>query len=294
VSRRAVVVLVAASLAVAVVVAGLLLRRGGRPPGEPSANPLTVTTTLDPRRAFFGDPDVARVDVRYDPRSVAPQSIRIQSDFAPFAEVGAPSVTDSGSDTAAVRTYRFTLLCLTDACLPLQGARDERPGPVVATGFSHGRTVSVRGRWRPVSVSSRLTKADLSGRIRFRHTASLPAPFGVSTRLLAGLLLAAGALLVAAAAALIRPAWRRRLRDARRRTLTPIELALAYARDSAGRTNPADRRKALELLAKAVEAGGDPALAGISRESAWAEPPPTPARSLELADEAERSQRFPR
>jgi hypothetical protein len=59
-------------------------------------------------------------------------------------------------------------------------------------------------------------------------------------------------------------------------------------RDAATRTDPADRRRALELLAEAVEAEGRrERLADEVHEAAWVEAPPTPKRSTELADAVE-------
>jgi hypothetical protein len=69
--------------------------------------------------------------------------------------------------------------------------------------------------------------------------------------------------------------------------LTPLEAALLYLRQAAGRPDPADRRKALELLATVLEDDGVPALAGTAGDVAWAEEPPSPARVVELADEVE-------
>jgi hypothetical protein len=73
--------------------------------------------------------------------------------------------------------------------------------------------------------------------------------------------------------------------------LTPLEAALAYTRDAAGRPDPADRRKALELLATTLEDEGAPALAGSAEDAAWSEEPPSPDRARELADEVEASTR---
>ncbi len=119
----------------------------------------------------------------------------------------------------------------------------------------------------------------------------MPAPtFAVSPGALAdGLTVLAGALAVGALALigfeLVRLVERRRQRATV--TLTPLEAALAYTRDAARRPDPADRRKALGLLATTLESEGAPALAGTTSDVAWSEEPPTPDRALELADEIE-------
>ena len=48
-------------------------------------------------------------------------------------------------------------------------------------------------------------------------------------------------------------------------SLTPLEAALAYTRDAASRPDPADRRKALGLLAETLDSEGVAALAGHGR-----------------------------
>ena len=69
--------------------------------------------------------------------------------------------------------------------------------------------------------------------------------------------------------------------------MTALERALRFARDSAKRPDPADRRRALELLAEAVEDTGDDRLAGRVRDAAWVETAPTPSRSTELVEDVE-------
>ncbi len=93
-------------------------------------------------------------------------------------------------------TYRYTLQCVTDACLPpVGGARPVQLAPVVVRATSGGGRLALTGSWPLVaSVSSRLQRADVSSVTpRFRHPAKLsPADFGVSPTVLAGLLTAAG------------------------------------------------------------------------------------------------------
>jgi hypothetical protein len=141
--------------------------------------------------------------------------------------------------------------------------------------------------WAPLLVSSRLAKHDVAARKPpFRSSASLPPPayrFGPGK--LAGLLPLAAALLAAVGIALVALEGRRLvLRRRRAATATPLETALRYAREAAARPDPADRRKALELLAETVREGS---ISG----TAWAEDAPSPERTLAIAAEVEEEAR---
>jgi hypothetical protein len=59
-----------------------------------------------------------------------------------------------------------------------------------------------------------------------------------------------------------------------------------FTREAARRPDPRDRRKALGLLAETV---GDDDLAGAAERLAWGEAPPSPERTLSLADDVERN-----
>jgi hypothetical protein len=61
-----------------------------------------------------------------------------------------------------------------------------------------------------------------------------------------------------------------------------------YAREAAGRESPADRRKALGLLAETLADEGEPELAASAEDVAWAETPPSPADTLSVVEEVER------
>ena len=277
----------AASLAVAlaVVPAGASAAVRG---AEARVPPLAARTALEPNPLRYGDPLVAEVDVVFDPHAVAQGSITLKPDFAPFVQTSPPSVSRTTAANAATLRYRYTLLCLTDACLPTKHARRVRFAPVKVTGTDGKRTLTVTASWPPAVVSTRLAPSDVSGSIRFRNDRTLPPPvFAVAPGPLAGGLIAVAALCTLAAALLIGRALLRARSRAREIRLTPLELALVYTRDSAQRPDPADRRKALDMLAEAVGHSGEPELARVATETAWVEDPPSPARAIELADEVE-------
>jgi hypothetical protein len=168
--------------------------------------------------------------------------------------------------------------------------------PAVVTATSGGQRLKTAAVWPPTAILSRLQRRDIGSiQPHFRSPRTVPAPeYSVSPSGLANVLTGvAGALALVGLGVL---GWELvRLVERRRRrrvvVLTPLEAALAYTRDAAGRADPADRRKALELLATTLEAEGAPALADSAEDAAWSEEPPSPERARELADEVEASTR---
>jgi hypothetical protein len=182
--------------------------------------------------------------------------------------------------------FRYSLLCVTTGCLPTKGARVLRLERVTVTGLADGRAVSAAAAWPTLHVSSRLGASDLSGQIRFRNPTTPPSPtYRLAPGPLSTGLIAAAALCALVAAAIAGRELAGLLPRAGARRLSSLELAIAYVRDSTRRTDP-DRRRALELLAEAVDSDGEATLASAAGERAWSKPPPTPAGATELADRA--------
>ena len=259
-------------------------------PAAASSPPVAVSASLEPAAVAYGDPVTATVDVRYDPRTVAAASIRVEPSFAPYAVAGPVSVRRLGA--GEVR-YRYPLLCLTDGCLPRARVRLVRLRPVVVGAVADGRAVSAAARWPALRVASRLSAADRAGRIAFRSPAAPPPPaYRLAPGPLAwGSAAAAGVLALLALALAAPPLARRAARPGERRR-SPLALAIAYVRDATRRSDP-DRRRALELLAEAAAASGDPGLAAVAAEAAWSARPPSPARAAALADRAAAAEEEP-
>jgi hypothetical protein len=103
----------------------------------------------------------------------------------------------------------------------------------------------------------------------------------VTPGLLFALLLAAGIVLAIAGGAFVHRARRRRAPPApigadgpSEPAVTPLDRALALLEDSARLDGAADQRRALELVAAALDGCGDMKLACESRVLAWSEPVP--------------------
>ncbi len=249
----------------------------------PAPPPLRIVTSLEPRAVAFGDPLTATVEVDFDPRTVEGSSIAVRPSFAPYELTAAPVVQ---RPRAGVLRVRYSLLCVTSGCLPTGRVLTLRLARVEVAALAGRRTLTVGSSWPPLRVSSRLSPADLRGQLRFRSPARPPR---VDYRLApgplaAGLLAAAGVALVAALLLAGRGLARRSRRPGVR-ALSPLELAIAFVRDSAGRSTP-DRRRALALLAETAGRQGEPVLADDAADAAWSEPSPTPAGAFELAERA--------
>lgn len=165
-------------------------------------------------------------------------------DFAPFV------VRAHHGDT-------YELQCLDPACVP-------GPGP---------RTLNVAGRRLVILPRASARQVSEPSRSFERQTTLPPPRYRIRPRLLQALLLAAAAVLALAGAWLAWPALRRLVPERVDRR-TPLERALALARASV-RRGPEDRRRALDLLARAL---GRDAAARDALDLAWSEPPPEAAR----------------
>lgn len=249
------------------------------------ASPLTVHAQLAPASVLYGDEVAATVTVSGTPSALA--GLSIQPTFAPYAPAAPPTVTRTTAGRRETVVYRYGLECLTDACLPI-GKPRQIPFPAFGVTAGGKRTTAT---WPPLLVASRLTAAELAASTPPVRIAFLPpVHYGVSRSTLAALLVAAAALLALAAAVLAHRelAALVRVRRERRPRLSGLALAMAYARDAARRPDPADRRRAAELLAESLRARS-PELADAAGELAWSNEPPTPEQTLELVAAVEAS-----
>ena len=287
-----------AAIAAAAVVAliGTGLGWWSSPSGSAApSSPIAVRASLDPGTIFFGDPVVAQVEVDIDPHTVDAGTVRVEPGFDPFVESSPPAIARVRDGSLETLRYTYSIQCVTDGCLPSAASHTVQLPPLVVTAQSRSSTQSgskkltVKQPWPAEIVNSRLQRSDLATSTpHFLRPAALPSPvFGTSPVALANLLTAAAAVLALAALALLGLELRALFARRRHRAhLTRLESAIAFVRQSAQRPDPADRRKALELLAGALELDGKPALAGSAERLAWEESPPSPERASALADEA--------
>ncbi|MCS7008027.1 MAG: hypothetical protein NZL88_10790, partial [Gaiellaceae bacterium] len=79
---------------------------------------IRVTTRLEPRLPAFGDTVRATVDVVLDPRRVAPESVRIAAELAPWELVVRPREERRRVGGAIHARVEYLVRCTTGPCLP--------------------------------------------------------------------------------------------------------------------------------------------------------------------------------
>ncbi len=237
---------------------------------------VSVTADVAPNVVAFGAPVVATADVVADARIVRPDSITMQVDFTPYELAGKPTVERHVTGASAHVRFRYPLRCLREGCEPAaaRGVADFPPGLVryrFRDSPGAGRDVV---DWPAVVVASRVASDDVEA-IRWRASETeLPA---LTTRFgpkgLAAVLLLAALALVAGAVWLGRRLWHvpAAPEDLEQRPARPpLERALELARADLGNgVGPAERRRALERVARELDVLGYEALADDARALAW-------------------------
>jgi hypothetical protein len=297
----AVIALVGAALVCAVAIA-LVVRGGGGDSGASRLEePIAASTSISPRIALFGDTVTARVDVTIDSDELDPALVRVKGSFAPWSQVGEPTVVrDATGSTSYVRTS-FLLRCLIALCVPTnQSQRFEfKPANVVyeAPAGDSVERLSIDAQWPPLYVHSRLDAASFSERDPLAapwraDPASLPAvTYRVQPALLMALLVVGGIALVVTAGVLGYRALPSRAEPLEELppppppepALSPLELALLLLENPAAENGVPDRRRALELVADELAGRGDRKLERTARALAWSEEPPDPHATRALA-----------
>jgi hypothetical protein len=193
---------------------------------------------------------------------------------------------DAGALTRLV--YTAELICLTNICISR-----EKPVPIRVrfpaaeifyTQRSGGARRTLRVPWLALTIAPRTTVADLNGADPFLQpswratTDPAAVSYSVSPRTLEALLfVASGVLLALGLGALVQVIRTGKLRL---RPLHPLERAVLLV-ERAPDQGP-ERRKALEVLARELSRSGEPELALVARELAWAEPSPLPTLTQPL------------
>jgi len=255
--------------------------------------PLTASTSLAPRPAFFGQNVTARAEIVVDDHVVDASSVRFTPDFTPFAAVGSPERSRASAGSVTTLGFVYTLSCLDEGCLPGASTRAVELRDTTVTARSRsGGVERLAVHWQPLLVTPRVAPAAASAaRPPWRIQLALPQ---VSYRVQPGTARIVSWLLTAllACAGLTLVVWeivrRRRIALARARALSRLAQAIALVRDSEGRPVD-DRRRALSLLSRVLAAhgNGDANLAGDATRLAWDRPEPSPTRIEELLRDVE-------
>jgi hypothetical protein len=242
----------------------------------PPGRTIVATGELLPRTSLFGDPVTARVVAAVDRRRIDPDGLALTTRFTPYERVGDVQVRrrDVGHETQLV--YTVPLRCDESTCLPREGR--------VTFRFQPARLGAALVRWPALEVGSRINLSEQQA-LRFRATlAPLPAATSrVSPTALAVAAFSLAGLLVLLAAFLVGRVGLRAWRRKPALDLPPVERALLLLEWTRNRVNGMDRRRALELLAGALESEGRRELAGEARALAWSDDSPSPEEATRLA-----------
>lgn len=305
--RRAILALALAAIAVAVGVV-LVVRDDGSTTTVVAAGhsagagePIDVTARLAPRIVLFGDTLTATVDVTVDRSRAVPGSVRVVQDFVPWGLLEPPVRERHDADGATHIRTTYTLRCIISPCVPQRDTASLEFDPVRVTYRENGvkKRQSADARWPVLVVRSQIVADDygLPGAAASpwrADTTTLPA---VSYRFSPGVVrttaLAVGALFAIAGVALGVLAVPRRRKKAPppepepvpEPVLPPLEHALVLLEAEVPANGAADRRKALELVAEAMEERDDRRLARRARGMAWSEDVPVPGETKGLAAE---------
>jgi hypothetical protein len=294
--------LAVSALVVAVVLGALFFAR--KPAVDLSAgDPLRVAAAVSPRTPLFADTVTARIEIAADTHRIEPESVRVVSRFAPFADVASPVVERRKAPGAEFVSWSVALRCLDDTCRPRNTAKRATFPPASVTYTTRGTdgatSRSVKVAFPPLVFYSRVDQDEvralnpLSQPPWRAELASLPGvTYRASPTLVAALLFAAGGILVACGLGLLVLALLRKmgaLPEGRSRIVGPLERALELLE-----TVPEDddavapRREALELVAAELDRRDERELELSARRLAWSEEPPELEDTRALAQSVRR------
>jgi hypothetical protein len=254
-----------------------LSRSGDDSAAREAPETLAVSARVTPDVHTFGEPVVATVEVVADAGFIKPDTVRVETDFAPYELAGEPTVERKVIDGVARVVFTYPLRCLREGCdaAAARGVAQFEPGFVryrFIEGSGPGRHIL---DWPAFEVASRVSPAAVE-QLRWRASdTALPA---VTTRIgpggLAVVLLAIAAVLAGLAVWLARRLWRTEREgvvEEEQPDRSPLERALdlVLTGSSNGAASP-DRRRALERLARELSNIGQDGLAGDARALAWA------------------------
>ena len=259
----------------------------------PAQEPARVDVSATPRTLLFGDALRIRVEVVLDRDLADPESVELETDFAPFEIEEIQRAVEAGDELSGT-SFTITLRCLEADCLPVRRRVERRfdfpPARVLLTDEDGERTLEAP--IPPVRIEPRLSPREVRDEIgwSYEDRALATVDYAVAPGLaIAVLWVGAGALaLVGGALALYAATGSSPVRVFAPYRGTPLERALALARRAAPGA-PEERRKALERLARELGRAGHPDLAERAGALAWSRQGPTESAIRALVVEVERA-----
>jgi hypothetical protein len=259
----------------------------------PAQEPARVEVAASPRALLFGDALRIHVEVVLDRDLADPESVELETDFAPFEIEEIQRAVEEGDELSGT-SFAITLRCLEAACLPARGTTERRfdfpPARVQLADEDGGRTLEA-----PIPaarIESRLSEREVRDEAGWSYEDRALAPVGYAVEpglATAVLWVGAGALaLLGGVLALYAATGSGPVRALAPYRGTPLERALALARRAAPGAAE-ERRKALERLARELRRAGHPDLAERSGALAWPRQAPTESAIRALVVEVERA-----
>ena len=265
------------------------------------AQALEARVVVSPRVVLFGDTVTARVQVALDRARIDPDSLRVETAFAPWQLVRAPQRIRRDGDRATYVETVYVIRCLGPAVRPDARVVVARvPGrQALVRRRSAADATSTEVRWPVLVVNTRLVSDDFGRRDEYgtawrADLATLPAvSYRLPPALLLALLLGGAAVLLVGGGRLAYSAFPRREElpppeppaPPPPPDLTPLERALALLEEPSPLDGAAERRRALEFVAEHFDER-DRSLAASARALAWRSGKPAPAESVGLAARA--------
>jgi hypothetical protein len=233
---------------------------------------VAYRATLSPREALFGDPVEARIDVAVDPKQIDPDTVRVHTDFRPYAATPARIERRVGGGLVRL-SFVYRLTCLDKKCLPKGPERTIVFAPLRVRWENTTQIL----RWPSLQLASRLDPRDVAQPTpRSDVVRQPPMTWGVRPSTAIWVLVAAAVLLLAYPALLAFRAGRRawlRWRTSRLERLSPLERALELLKRAAAGGEPDSSRRALERVAREL---GEDELGTDARRLAWSRSRPEP------------------
>jgi hypothetical protein len=278
------------ALAGAALVAGLvlLLAAALAPPRAklPAFQGVSAVPYLDAGPHHFADPVDAALDVRVAAGAADADSVAVRLTVYPFRTLGPPTVTRYTDGGDRLLRYRFQLVCMETMCLSEGVSNLLLPDSLVRYRSGAGRVRSLLVSWPTLHIEPR--DASIASTKWRTGLASLP---DISTaappRLASLVLLLAAAVVLLLSLRVLRPFLGAAAGWARRDRRAALARALEQVRHAARHADVPERRRALDLLARALRGVRRAGEGGDASRLAWSRREPTGESMEALADEIE-------
>ncbi|HKD94195.1 MAG TPA: hypothetical protein VKB43_05740 [Gaiellaceae bacterium] len=267
--------------------------------------PLKAYASILPQVHLFGDPITAQVAVVADRKFVAPANVHVFVHFHPYKAAGPPTMTRSSNGRLLQLTWTWKLHCLTKQCLPETKTSDLArvfhlpPAHIEYLSPTGQVRYALNARFPRVATLSELSPSEVTAMERqtliwANHLTPVASPqYRVSPNLLFWLTLALAGLLGAAGLVLV-GRWAYQFRPARA-AQTPLsssslERALTVFFWARAHDDETLQRKALERVADELPYDVHD-LSETARALAWSEATPDEEEVQEISERAGISRR---